>query len=467
MALQYDPRLYTGGNVVFDTSPTVEYAQRIQAKKQAKDEALNQYFNDLQTKINTAGVRQQDLSSPQGGINDEIEKWKQDWLLNKDAIKKGGSPQQEHLSKFQNILRKIDQSKNRAKTELEIGKAKFEGKYDPDDDDLNILGNIGKSIYDPTSYKQDGVSEYGWQDLSPAVPEFDVDRQNKFWIAATKGIQPGEYYNTDKQRTDKTTGKVFIPFEEKYSAEQIKRISDGAAELIKGDKSAKKYYNKIINNPESDQWEKLNKAYQSVYGSNSIVSTAEQAAQADAILRASVPTKQGEKPITDQDAAFQRQMTKMLYNSNLIAARSNNNSTSGTTKSWDLTEYPDTGDGGKNLTVPFQGYVVTAIGNNKLLAKNVIYYPQTKQFKVTEYTGRDAEGNPTGERTSMIKASTFRQNIKGNNPQADMKEFDALVGTEAKGQDTGGGTIKGSEVPKGAKVTQKDGAYYYNGKKII
>lgn len=137
------------------------------------------------------------------------------------------------------------------------------------------------------------------------------------------------------------------------------------------------------------------------------------------------------------------------------------------TPPWDLTEYPDTEDGGKNLTVPFQGYVVTAIGNNKLLAKNVIYYPQTKQFKVTEYTGRDAEGNPTGEKTSMIKASTFRQNIKGNNPQADMKEFDALVGTEAKGQDTGGGTIKGSEVPKGAKVTQKDGAYYYNGKKII
>lgn len=137
------------------------------------------------------------------------------------------------------------------------------------------------------------------------------------------------------------------------------------------------------------------------------------------------------------------------------------------TPPWDLTEYPDTGDGGKNLTVPFQGYVVTAIGNNKLLAKNVIYYPQTKQFKVTEYTGRDTEGNPTGEKTSIIKASTFRQNIKGNNPQADMKEFDALVGTEAKGQDTVGGTIKGSEVPKGAKVTQKDGAYYYNGKKII
>jgi len=102
---------------------------------------------------------------------------------------------------------------------------------------------------------------------------------------------------------------------------------------------------------------------------------------------------------------------------------------------WDLTEYPDTPGGGKNLTVPFQGYVVTAIGKEKLLAKNVIYYPDTKKFTVTEYTGRDANGNPTGEKTTTMNAQTFRQNIKGNNPTADMKDFDALVN-----KNTGGGT---------------------------
>lgn len=114
----------------------------------------------------------------------------------------------------------------------------------------------------------------------------------------------------------------------------------------------------------------------------------------------------------------------------------NNNSGGGReVPSWDLTEYPDAPGGGKNLTVPFQGYVVTAIGKEKLLAKNVIYYPDTKKFTVTEYTGRDANGNPTGEKTTTMNAQTFRQNIKGNNPAADMKDFDALVN-----KNTGGGT---------------------------
>ena len=91
MALINNPDVYTGGNVVFDNSIGLDLAAQLQAKKAAKDEALNQYFNDLPNKINTAGVRKQDLDDPKyGGINREIEAWRTNWLQNKDAIKKGG-----------------------------------------------------------------------------------------------------------------------------------------------------------------------------------------------------------------------------------------------------------------------------------------------------------------------------------------------------------------------------------------
>lgn len=321
MALQNPAGLYTGGAVEIEQPNMGMYANLL-AKKQAREEALNQYFTELGDKINTAGVRMQDLSGPQGGINDEIASWRQNWLANKDSIKRGGMAQQEHMAKLNQIIRKIDQSKTRAKTELEIGKAKFEGKYDPDDDDLNVLDKIGKSIYDPKSYKQDGVSEYGWQDLSPSVPEFDPKKQNEFWMAASRGLKPGKVYDESNMRIDKTTGKAFVPYREIYSADQIKKIADDAADLVKGDRSARKYYNKILDSPEMAPWKRLNDAYQSIYGKNAQVSTPEQAAQADMIIKASGVFDSGEQAITDQDAAFQRSLDRMIFNSGLIAGRS-------------------------------------------------------------------------------------------------------------------------------------------------
>lgn len=456
MALQYDPRLYTGGNVVFDTSPTVEYAQRLQAKKQAKDEALNQYFNDLQTKINTAGVRVQDLSSPQGGINDEIEKWKQDWLLNKDNIKKGGLPQQEHLSKFQNILRRIDQSKNRAKTELEIGKAKFEGKYDPDDDDLNILGNIGKSIYDPTSYKQDGVSEYGWQDLSPAVPQFDALKQNQFFTAATKGMQPGEKINEAGKRSDPTTGKVFVPYETRYNPEQIKTIADNAAKMVQGDKSAMKYYKRL--SEDVDQLDDLNKALQSVYGSRVFVTDAESAAAADAILRSQLPVKTGEKDYTDIEAQRARQMEdfkkrQAIQDSyakgrmNYAKALKQESGGEGDDELW-LDNYLDnvvTEAANKRVSLPFfkqkifklqlDPTLARGLERNGIEPEELLYDEKTKTYKPVYYT-YDDKGNRT-EYKEISQPLTKEQlklalGVKSVTPTQRTKEMKASQSTKPK-----------------------------------
>lgn len=317
--MQLPSGLYSQYTEVLDSSPFMKYnlerRARIDAEKQAKDEALNQYFTDLQGKINTAGVRVQDLDSEHGGINKDIEGWRQSWLANKDEIKKGGLAQQEHLAKYNEILRKIDQSKGRAKLELEIGKAKFEGKYDPTEDDLGVLANIGKSIYDPTSYKKDRVSEYGWQDLSPSIPDFDADRQGKFWAGATKGMTAGKIYDYDKKRTDVTTGQAIIPYSKKYSAEQIKQIADETGDLVTGDKSALKYYSGVINDPNSDKWQQLNAAYQSVYGKDKRVSTPQQAAQADAIIRASAIQEKGEEQELNRQQAQQYKINNIIMSS--------------------------------------------------------------------------------------------------------------------------------------------------------
>jgi hypothetical protein len=354
MAIQNDSRVFTGGNVVLDSSPSVAMYNQLMMRRQAREEALNQYFTNLEKNINTAGVRMQDLQSEAGGINDDVARWRQNWLQNKDDIKRGGMAQQQHMALYQEVLRKIAQSKNRAKTELEIGKAKFEGKYDPDDDDLNVLDKIGRSIYDPNGYKPDGVSEYGWQDLSPNIPAFDANRQNQFWAAATKNVLPGKNYSFENLRTDAKTGKAIVPFTEAFGKDQVKRIADEAYDLVAGDKSAKKYYQKILDNPTSDDWERLNKAYQSVYGSDQFVMTPQQAAQADMILRASVPQKQSEEVMTDQNAAYNMWLRKQRAQDSFIRGRQRSGGGSGIDGNQfdviDLSKYGNPRDGQVTIT---------------------------------------------------------------------------------------------------------------------
>ncbi len=428
MALQNDPRMFTGGAVVFNSNPTVQFQAQQLAKKQAKEEALNKYFDDQLKSLNTEGIRKHDLVDPEGkgrGIVDKINAWQKKWMENKEGILRGGQPKMQSDMELQDIRRQIAEAKAAGSFFNDLGKARAKGEYNPDEDELQILDKVTKPIYDPESKKADGTP-YGWGDVAPVVPEFDAKKQNEYWGAVTSGLKPGVVYDYDKAKVNKQTGQLIVPAKEAYSPGQVKAIAERAGGLAMNDKSAKKHYNKILDNPTSEEWEKLNKAYQSVFGTDKIVSTPEQAAQADAIIKGSVPAKEWNDKDIDYAQRLADRRLEAAYRSALIASRGGGKEQG---KTWDLSEYPTTAEGGKDLTVPFQGYVVTAIGNDKLLAKNVVYYPDKKEFKVTEYVGRDASGNPTGEKVSRIRASTFRQNIKGNNPQADMKEFDALINT--------------------------------------
>jgi len=115
-------------------------------------------------------------------------------------------------------------------------------------------------------------------------------------------------------------------------------------------------------------------------------------------------------------------------------------------RTWDLSEFEDVPDkdngNGKDITQPFSGFKVTAIGGDALLAKKVVFHPGTKKFTVTEYLSRDDKGNPTGEKTKTWSASSFRQIIENMNPGTDMKNFDALVERNV------GGDVKSSNTER-------------------
>lgn len=110
----------------------------------------------------------------------------------------------------------------------------------------------------------------------------------------------------------------------------------------------------------------------------------------------------------------------------------------------DLTEYPDV-DGGKDITKLMQGIKVTGLPDgSSLLAKEVIYNPNTKKVTFTEY-GK-------GGTTKTLGLKTFLQNIVTNNPGTDMKFLEGLwnpIGVDKKQEPK-------TEIPK-VKTTTKSG----------
>ncbi len=297
MALQNPSNLYSGGQVMINSTPFTNFVLQTQAKKKAKDEAVTQYFTHLPDKLNTAGVRKQDLQDPagNGGILKDMDGIREYWMANKEAIKRGGAAQQAYMNRVQQVANNIERSKSRGKTQLDIGKATFEGKFRPRHDDLPVIDRLDKSIYDPQSKKEDGVSEYGFQHLSGSVPRFDVNKQKQF-DALTLGVAK-PVYDEGKARVDNVTGEVFIP--KTFDAKSINTSALTAANVLKSDKSALYHYEDLLE--DENAVKQLTDVFQNFYKTDEIVDTPEKAAMADRIMK--LQAAAGEEKVRDVNYA--------------------------------------------------------------------------------------------------------------------------------------------------------------------
>lgn len=242
--------LYSGGNVRLDPTPYLRIALQQKARRQALDEASNQYFSKLPEKLNTAGVRSQDMLDPNGngGIQTDIEDLQYFWFQNKEGIKKGGMPQQDFMAKFQKVRQKIDESKNRGKLELTIGKEALKPNgWKPREEDHPILESFGLSIYDPKSKKDDGVSEYGINDLSIAAAPYDQNYELKHQKVISSNIDP-EKLPDDKGVRNPVTGKVIYNYG--YTPEKLRQVGMNASASVFSDRTMRYRYQDLLKDAE-------------------------------------------------------------------------------------------------------------------------------------------------------------------------------------------------------------------------
>lgn len=286
--------LYAGDAVVFNNQGYTNYYLKRAAEKQAKDEALDQYYNKLHTNINPVGMRLQDI---EGGFNKEVEDWQKHYMDNAEKIKNpkldNGRAYNEHFAKYQNLLSRTQESKNAAAQEMDIAKAKLNGKFDPTDDDLPVLHGIGASIYSPEHYTdpETKVQPYGLEHLSPNVPEFGVKEQTGFLKASQNGYPQKPTYDNANTIIDKKAGKQFTRMYHQYNGDELKGIGNQAADLYNGDKIARKHFQLAMHDP--NEYNDLNTAYKQVYGQDA--TNPQQLAQGWVLSHANKTTELGQK----------------------------------------------------------------------------------------------------------------------------------------------------------------------------
>jgi hypothetical protein len=294
------PQAYSAEAVVFDTRPLAALQQKLAAKKAAKDEALDKYFLDLKNKINPAGMRTQDLPE----WNKELENWISNGVMNRKEIAKGGMAQQEYLLKYQNLLSKVEQSKQMGKFQSDLESKKQEGKID--EDDFPLLDSIRLSIYNPQHYKNtETLTPYSMGDFSENIPTWDVSKRKQFIDYSAAGVDPAGKIN-EKSVFDPVTQRKTTTFDKVYTEDQLMKMAERAV-AIGSDRSGLKTYKKILESGEqvgkrkvinpvtqqeeivlepkvpSEEFIKLAKAYNSVF-KNDIMDTPLKVAAADIIL---------------------------------------------------------------------------------------------------------------------------------------------------------------------------------------
>lgn len=441
MALQL-PNIYTLGQVQVNTQPLAQLQGQLLAKKQAREEALDKYFEGKTKELTKKGIADNDVV----GYENRLKKLQNYWTQNKADISKGGMSQRNFDYMVDDLRDYTGRSISKKDDLGKIYQLKIKG--DINDDDIPLIRKIESPLDDPSRLKPNGMS-YGLGDFSAAVQLPDTQKQDAFWNAVSRDYKPKviEYEKDAKGNfisTPKGLGSFtnVYKFTERYADDQILGMADRAAEFVATDKDFRTLYDNILNDaakatkenkPLDPRFVELKAAYDKLYPGG-IMDTPEEVAKAAAVVRYKKFLNTGEKDVVDEKAKEKYQNASIISRQKAAGGGQIN-----------LSEYPEVPSKGRDITDLMQGVTVfQAPDGTKLSASKVYYDPSTKQINYEALAGRDASGKIVKGEPKVLSLNTFLQNIKTLNPGADFKFVETLGSTRVPGTSKTKGGKKGA-----------------------
>ena len=161
MAINLPQGLYTAGAVPLDVSQSTNFANQLALKQQARQDSLNEYYQNINKSINPEGIRPQDTSGFMSKYNDFTNFYSQNRSAIQNPRLDGGKAQAEYNSRHLDLMSDADKSKQAQGSTVELWKAKSSpgSSYMFNSPDIMpAIHHNDLSIYDP-QYKQLNVDE--------------------------------------------------------------------------------------------------------------------------------------------------------------------------------------------------------------------------------------------------------------------------------------------------------------------
>lgn len=454
--------LYTAGAVQFNTQPLVNLSMQLAARRQAKEDAFNQYLQTAASRLTPAGMRMQEFDE----FKDKRDNWQKFVMQNKGKLASSPELQMQANTMLQDALATAERSKQLANNEKPVLDKMLDKKWTQD---VN-MDKFNKTMYDfhqPSNIKdQNGnwvpnpaFKNLDYRDIVFNPPPLDI---NKVWTSSVNGMEqkdtPGKVLPETAQN-----GKINQEYVKGFADEQLPQIGRNAANSVLADPNGLfEGYRAKFENLTPEEHKRLNDIYQSVYGdkgqqyvqpdgkivTKDIVDSPEKLAAAEMIERAIKSRSVYQKSVDDYN--------KRLEDKRINISINQSGSKKNDTPTIDLTEYENVPNKGKDITPLMGGIKVTAIGpkGDTFRAEKVYYDPATKRVTLKEYDKKDE--------TTMTLQS-FLQNIKTSNPGTDIKFLEGLANVS---EPPPSNVIHINDIPAGVKLEQKGGKYYYKGKLV-
>lgn len=247
---------YGNPSNIFDSSRYLGYYLQKQARQQAKAEALDSYFNNLNKSINPAGVRSQDLNGWMQKVNQSKEFYNQNKEFIKDPRKDNGKAYTEYLSRHQDLLADVEKSKGLAAVSKQIAPVFL----DPTKRERLHDGVVGELAFHDASMYDQKHKPFSLSSLEFDDTPFDDTK----WMAdATRGLTQSQRKKAVIANPADLTQTIVKEFF--YDKDALNALRQRSTDKFLNDKRAKAYVDQI-DTPEN--LAALNDVFKEAYGTN-------------------------------------------------------------------------------------------------------------------------------------------------------------------------------------------------------
>ncbi len=252
--------LYSGGSVKFDSQPFVNFYAQMKARKQAKDEALDQYYQNQFKNVNSAGMRTQDIPF----FTEKVNAAQQFYQQYRDKIKNprldGGQAQAQFQARLTDASNTTQQSKNEAKVTQDV----MPLLRDPDkrsripDSVITDLAIHDLPLNDPNR------KSFDFGKLNFDAKPFDVTMQKNYLQGVQQGLKMNEAITGIKKNPNDFTQTVTTTAS--FGDEAKEAIRNRAAGAYGSDPSFKHFVDTELSKP--NNYQQLNSIFKKQYGTD-------------------------------------------------------------------------------------------------------------------------------------------------------------------------------------------------------